>query len=96
MSRSGTDAPFPFVRRNYTAFAAYGTVGLELVLSILLGLFAGRWVDDRVGTRGPFAIFGFLIGVIAGFRFIYRAAKRLEAETTRDEEENPPPGDPPN
>ena len=29
----------------------YGTVGLEVVLSIVFGVLAGRWLDGKLGTE---------------------------------------------
>lgn len=61
----------------------YGTVGLELALSIILGLFVGRWLDAKFGTEPWLTIIGVGYGVAAGVRALYRAAKLA----TRDAEE---------
>jgi len=63
---------------------AYSTVGLELVVSVFLGLFGGRWLDQRYGTSF-FALLGFVLGVVIGFRAIWRAAKRMERDAERGE-----------
>jgi ATP synthase protein I len=71
-------------RRNvldyYRGVGAYGTVGLELVLSILFGFFAGRWIDQKVGGRGWITLAGFGLGTVAGFRSVYRAAVRMRRD----------------
>jgi F0F1-type ATP synthase assembly protein I len=73
------------------AFMKYGSVGLELFLSVLMGLYAGRWLDTKLGTRGGFALFGFVIGIVTGFRFLWRAAKKAEreAKTPSTDDERP-------
>jgi len=60
--------------------ASYSTVGLELAVSILLGLLGGHWLDGRFAT-GPLLTFvGLGFGCAAGFRFVYRAATRMRNE----------------
>lgn len=75
--------------------AVYSTIGIELALSVLLGLWAGHWLDEKFSTNGGFTLGGFLIGAIAGFRSIYRAAVKMQRETAAEEEErrNNPPSD---
>ena len=71
---------------KYRAVAVYGTVGMELVASVLLGLFGGRWLDQRYGTH-YWALAGFLLGVVLGFRAILRAASDLARDAEREERE---------
>lgn len=61
-------------------FLQYGSVGIEFALSVLLGLFAGRWADQRAGTNGGLALAGFLLGVLIGFRALWRVARRAQRE----------------
>jgi ATP synthase protein I len=74
------------VRSDLKGLGDYGTVGLDLVLSILLGFFAGRWVDGKLGTHGWLTLVGFLLGVVAGFRSLYRAAVKMRKETEAEDE----------
>jgi ATP synthase protein I len=74
------------VRRDLTGLGDYGTVGIELVLSILFGFFAGRWLDGKLGTNGWLTVIGFGFGVAAGFRGLYRAAVRMRKETEAEDE----------
>lgn len=64
--------------------ASYSTVGLELVVSILVGFFGGRWLDGAFGTEPLLAWLGLACGVVAGFRFVYRAAQRMKRQTEND------------
>ena len=71
---------------RYKALATYGTVGLELSMSVLVGLFGGRWIDGKLGTN-VFALLGFAIGVITGFRFLWVALQAAQREAAREEAE---------
>lgn len=54
----------------------YGTVGLDLILSMGLGFFAGQWIDKRYfGNRGYATMVGFFLGLAVGFRNLFRVAK---------------------
>jgi F0F1-type ATP synthase assembly protein I len=86
--------------KGLTAFADYGTVGLNLVLSIILGFAGGRWLDRKLGANGWLTMVGFGFGVVAGFRFLYQAAVKMRRETEEEDErerrsesgdEGPPP-----
>ena len=72
--------------KGLTAFADYGTVGLNLVLSILFGFAGGRWLDGKLGTNGVLTVVGFGFGVVAGFRFLYQAAVKMRRETEAEDE----------
>ena len=74
------------VRSDLRGLGDYGTVGLDLVLSILLGFFGGRWLDGKLGAHGWLTVLGFLLGTIAGFRSLYRAAVKMRKETEAEDE----------
>ncbi len=71
------------LKGSLSAFS-YSTVGLELVVSILVGLFGGRWLDGKFGTDPILTFVGLGFGIATGFRFVYRAAMRMRRETERD------------
>jgi F0F1-type ATP synthase assembly protein I len=75
--------------KQWKDLGRYGTVGLELVLSILIGFFGGQWLDKKFGGgHGWLTIAGFVVGCYAGFRSIYKAYRvmqRQAAEETRRE-----------
>jgi Putative F0F1-ATPase subunit Ca2+/Mg2+ transporter len=67
-------------------YGRYGTVGIELVVSIVLGYYAGHWLDGKVGGgRGWLTVLGSVVGVYAGFRAIFSAAKHMTADIERAE-----------
>jgi hypothetical protein len=55
-----------------------------MVLSIVFGFVGGRWLDGKFDTAPYLALLGFFLGVIAGFRSVYRAAKRMQRDTEKD------------
>jgi ATP synthase protein I len=65
----------------------YGTVGLDLIVSIAFGYYGGRWVDARVGAHGWITMVGVVFGVAAGFRFLWRAAQKMQGDVEREDAE---------
>jgi ATP synthase protein I len=68
------------VKQDWKGIGRYGTVGLELVLSVLLGLFGGQFLDRRLHTTPWLTLVGVTYGVAAGIRGLYRAAVRATRE----------------
>jgi ATP synthase protein I len=66
---------------------SYATVGLEFGLSLLVGLFGGRWLDTKLGTAHWLTFIGFGFGVAAGYRAIYRAAQAANRDAERQDKE---------
>jgi ATP synthase protein I len=46
--------------------------GLEFAVAILLGVFAGQWLDRRWGTSPWLVVIGTMAGAGAGFYKLYR------------------------
>lgn len=67
--------------------ASYATVGLEFGLSLLVGLFGGRWLDGKLGTAHWLTFIGFGFGIAAGYRAIYRAAQAANRDAKREMDE---------
>ncbi len=57
----------------------YGTVGIELVLSILIGLFGGQYLDVRFGTTWIWLV-GLGVGLYAGFRGLLKTAAKMSRD----------------
>lgn len=88
------------MRSDLKGLGDYGTVGLELVISILVGFLGGRWLDGKLGTHGWLTLIGLLFGTVAGFRSLYRAAVKMRKETEAEDERerrerDGPEGEPP-
>jgi F0F1-type ATP synthase assembly protein I len=78
-----SDAPKSPLR----AYGRFGTVGLELVLSIVLGYAFGHWLDGRYFPGHFYLTIVFtLAGTYAGFRAMFKAAKAAEREAERLDE----------
>ena len=75
------------MQQDWKGLASYTTVGLEFGLSLLVGLFAGRWLDAKLGTANWLTFIGFGFGIAAGYRAIYRAAQAANREAEREEAE---------
>ena len=68
----------------YQALSA-SSVGLELGVSVLLGLLGGMWLDGKVGSEPWFMLLGLVIGFIAGFRGVMRAVERSDKAAKAEE-----------
>jgi F0F1-type ATP synthase assembly protein I len=81
------------MKDEYKAVGSWGTLGLEIVLSILIGYFGGHWLDERFGTGPWISIVGFFFGCGAAGKAIHRTWKEMAAVTEREEREhgNPAP-----
>jgi ATP synthase protein I len=81
------------MKDEYRAVGSWGTLGLEIVLSVMLGFFGGRWLDGRLDTAPWLSLLGFFFGCGAASKAIHRTWKEMQAITTREERErgNPAP-----
>lgn len=71
----------------WKAYGRYSTVGLELVLSMVLGWALGHWLDGKIfGAHGYATAAGSIVGVYAGFRALWKASKLMQAEVEREDE----------
>lgn len=61
----------------YTTLSAT-SVGLELGISVILGLLLGRWLDTEAGTEPWLTILFLIFGFAAGIRGVVRAVKRAD------------------
>lgn len=68
------------MQQDWKALGTYGTLGLEIILSVALGLFGGQWLDRKLGTGGWLTWIGFAYGLAAAGRAIYRAMRKSSRE----------------
>lgn len=64
--------------------ASYSTLGLEMGLSVAVGAGIGYYLDKWLKTEPWLLIIFLVFGVVAGFRSLYRALKRLQKEDLED------------
>lgn len=55
-------------------------MGLQFVAAILLFLFAGQWLDRRLGTSPVFVLAGVFVGGGGAFYGMYRKLMAAQAE----------------
>jgi hypothetical protein len=71
----------------------YGSVGFELIVTILIPAAIGNWLDERYWNRSGWgAGVGFVIGVAVGFRNLLRSARNMQRDIERAEANDPEAG----
>jgi ATP synthase protein I len=55
----------------------FSEIGLSLLVTTLIGVLAGRWVDGQLGTLPVFLILGFFAGAGSGTVMIIRLVSRF-------------------
>lgn len=61
--------------------AEYAGIGIQFAAAILIFLFAGRWLDDRLGTDPWLTV----LGVFVGFgTSLYSVVRKLSPPARRD------------
>jgi len=72
----------------------YSALGLEMALSVVIGMAIGYYLDRWLGTGPWLTIVWIGLGFAAGVRSLYRAAVRSGKDLERDDEERRKPGGP--
>jgi hypothetical protein len=79
--------------RPWKEMGRYGSVGIELILSILILTALGHWLDVRFWHDAGYATAaGFLLGAAVGFRNLFRTAKHMQRDIERAEANDPEAG----
>jgi F0F1-type ATP synthase assembly protein I len=63
--------------------ADFAGVGIQFAVAIIAFLFAGQWLDNRIGTKPVFTIVGVFLGAGAAFYNMYR---KITAAQKKDDE----------
>lgn len=63
--------------RGIAYAALFSEIGLSLLVTTLVGVGIGYWVDTQLGTVPVFVIIGFFIGAGSGTVLIYRLVTRF-------------------
>lgn len=79
--------------RNMRVMGQYGTIGIEMVLSMLAGLWIGSKLDPWLHTDPWMKVLWFFFGCGAAGRTVYRAWRGMQKDALREEalEGNPAP-----
>ena len=70
----------------------YSALGLEMALSVVIGMGIGYYLDRWLGTGPWLTVVWMALGFAAGVRSLYRAAVRSGKDLERDEEQRRKPG----
>ncbi|MDH5751346.1 MAG: AtpZ/AtpI family protein [Deltaproteobacteria bacterium] len=74
-------------KEHMQRYLRFSTMGLEMGILVLGGLFAGQYLDERYGTQ-PYWLLGCLLfGLVAAFRSLWRGLRALQAEMNREQQE---------
>ena len=63
--------------RGWGYLVLFSEIGVSLLVTTLIGVFVGYWVDKSLGTLPLFLIVGFLLGAGAGTLMIARLINRF-------------------
>lgn len=61
------------------AMAIYSAILSQLVGSVLIGVFTGMWLDERIGTAPFFMIICLVIGITAGVWAMLQTIRKFES-----------------
>ena len=63
--------------RGWAYAALFSEIGISLLVTTLVGVGIGYWVDTQLGSLPVFVLVGFLIGAGSGTVLIYRLVTRF-------------------
>jgi ATP synthase protein I len=81
-------APYAVKTKRYYQTLSATSVGIELAIAVVLGLFFGMWLDKQLGIAPAMMITWLLIGFAAGLRAVFRhvaASDKLARESEESE-----------
>ncbi len=64
--------------KSVNAFIAYSTAGLQLALILILFVYGGFKLDERLGTMPVFVVVGAMAGMGAGLYNLLRGLKEVD------------------
>jgi len=67
---------------TFDVWMRYANIGIEMVVSVLIGAFGGYGLDYLFHTKPWLMIVGFILGSVAGFRSLFRL---LEQENKKED-----------
>lgn len=74
-------------RELFNALVNYGTLGIEMGLSLVIGLGMGYYLDRYFGTSPILLIVFMMFGLAAGMKRLYSLWKKAEKADERDDDE---------
>jgi len=77
-------APSAHGGRAAMQFLSSSSVGLELGISVIVGLLFGYWLDRKIGTEPWMMLLFLVLGLVAGMRGVIRAVHRSDRAAARE------------
>ena len=77
-------------RFPWKAYGRYGSIGIEWVLSVVIGLWIGHRADAYMQSSPWFTLLGFVVGVYAGARALFQAVKKMNRDLESEEKSERP------
>lgn len=81
-------------RRQLNRLARSSAVGLEMGISVVVGLLGGQWLDGKAGTAPWLMLLGLVLGTVAGFRGLIRMARDAQRHAKSQDENAAKPHEP--
>ena len=75
----------PEGKKTYRQAVRLGAVGIEMGLSVAVGVFLGIYADKWLDSAPYCTMFGLFIGIAAGFKRLYQIAKQQSSENAHDD-----------
>jgi ATP synthase protein I len=74
----------PDRKKDVFSYLTYSTLGLEMGISLVIGLAIGYYIDRFFGTKPIFLIIFMIFGLAAGMKRVYALWKKAEKEDEGD------------
>lgn len=81
-------APYAVKTKGYYQTLTATSVGIELAVAVIIGLFFGMWLDKQLDIAPAMMITWLIVGFAAGMRAVFRhvaASDKLAAESQETE-----------
>ena len=78
MPQAGLELMDEDLKKTIKDLAFFSSIGLAMALSIVIGVVAGYYIDEKFGTRPWFLYIGLGLGIAAAFRNLYLLYKRAK------------------
>ncbi len=77
------------MKKDKTKFyLTLSTMGLEMGLSLVVGFFLGKFLDEKLAITPWGSIMGLLLGLVAAFRSVYQKIRKLQKWMIEENLEN--------
>ena len=83
MKKHSPDKPSS-LSQAYRSVGPYLTLGIQLIVTILVCVFAGQWADGKFDTSPLLTLIGGLIGIATGFYHFFKAVLKMDRKSEED------------